>query len=340
MLQSSPLHNAPSLHLPGSCGKAKVSKRRAAGTEPQPATMIFTVDSDAEIRRRIVRAAAANGLTARAFSTAEQFLAENSQESAGCLVLETQLAGMSGLDLQDELLRRQSKLSILFLSAAGTASQAAKAIRNGAIDFMRKPIDQAELGRFLRTAAVEDRARRSLAESKTTNLRRYESLAFRELQVLRHVLDGRPNKAIGRLLSISDKAVETHRRRMMQKLQCKTLADLVRLCGGLFGWQFDHIALLARQEVAVVIHRDGSPVPFRGTATYERHNSLGAVLRISLDCGVPARMGSILISEREWRGRIETGAELRRGYSLISPLGRGCTAPSQLWASAASPRGS
>lgn len=317
MLRNSTLWESPSSH------SGEASKTEIEAIEREPAMAVISLDPDTATLRRVQLAATAIGLPNRAFRTAERFLAEYSPEITGCLVLETQLPGMSGLELQAELLRRRSNLMLLFLSAAGTAGQAAKAVGDGAIDFIRKPIDPAGLSRHLMAAAEEGRSRRQRAARLAIQRRHYERLASRELQVLRQVLGGRPNKAIGRLLSISDKAVETYRKRLMQKLEVKTLADLVRWSGTLFGWQFDHLALLAGQKVSVVIHRESQAAPLRGTASYEEHKSLGAVLRISLESGVHGAEANILISEREWRGRIETRPEYGCNYSVISPLGRG-----------------
>jgi FixJ family two-component response regulator len=190
---------------------------------------IYVVDDDQACRdalRWILRSA---GLRVEAYATAEHFLGAHKPGTASCLILDMRMPGMSGLDLQEELIRRREYLPIIFVTAHSDIPMAVRAVKRGALDVIEKPFN----GRAL-LAAVHDALRQTSTDLATAASRaavneRVAALSGREYEVMRCVVDGMTNKAIASELGISVKTVECHRSRMMDKLNAGSVAELVRL---------------------------------------------------------------------------------------------------------------
>ena len=194
-----------------------------------PEPMVFVVDDDEAVRHFLRGLIASVDLRVQTYASAQEFLNAYQHESPGCLVLDIRMPGMSGLELQQELNARGIDLPIIVLTGHGSVQVAVHAMKAGAIDFIEKPFNNELLLDRIQKAvaksvnAYEDRLKQDEI------LRRQNSLTPREHQVLDLVVAGESNKRIARRLQISDKTVEIHRANVMEKMQARSLADLVKM---------------------------------------------------------------------------------------------------------------
>ena len=191
---------------------------------------VFLVDDDSSVRRALTRLIKSAGYPVLAFASAGEFL-ENNVPSDGpaCLVLDIRMPGLSGLDLQGELQKRDSILPIIFITGHGDIPMSVKAMKAGAVDFLPKPVNDAVLLRAIEQAlarAVREGA--ELAERKDIQ-RRLDTLTPRERQVLEHVIGGQLNKQIAFDLGTVERTIKVHRARVMKKMHVGSLAELVRI---------------------------------------------------------------------------------------------------------------
>ncbi|HLQ86669.1 MAG TPA: response regulator [Salinisphaeraceae bacterium] len=197
--------------------------------ETRESTVII-VDDEPSIRDALEVLVTATGYRCMSFASGEAFLARPLPRVPHCLLLDLRLEdGRNGLEIQSELNARGATLPVLFLSAEDDVASAVSAMRAGALDFLQKPFDpELLLDRISRAlqASVEGHDRRQTAAHDAALL---ASLTRREHEVLALLVDGHLNKEIARILGISVRTVETHRRHIMSKLQARTLADLVRV---------------------------------------------------------------------------------------------------------------
>lgn len=196
-----------------------------------PSGTVYVVDDDYDVRESLSMLLRSMGLRAAAFASAGEFLGAAGADPEGCLVADVRMPGMSGLELQEELARRGVLLPVIVITGHADVPMAVTAMKGGAVDFLEKPFsDQTLLDRVhgaLRLDA-ERRTRRATAGDLGARLAR---LTPRERQVLERVVAGKPNKVIARELGLSTRTVEIHRARVMEKMQARSLADLVRLAG-------------------------------------------------------------------------------------------------------------
>lgn len=191
---------------------------------------VFLVDDDASVRRALMRLLKAAGYAVQTFASARDFLESESvrEERAACLVLDVRMPGFTGLDLQRELQAANAVLPIIFITGHGDISMGVKAIKDGAIDFLPKPVNDKDLLKAIEQAlarASHDRAeRRELDDIRT----RVESLTAREREVMTLVVRGLLNKQIAFQLGTVEKTVKVHRARVMEKMKVQSLAELVR----------------------------------------------------------------------------------------------------------------
>lgn len=190
---------------------------------------VFLVDDDDAVRDSVSMLMRSAGLRTREFASAAEFLEEWGQDQLGCLLLDVRMPGMSGLELQQELNRRNHTLPIVFISAHGDIPMAVEAVRRGAVDFIQKPFDdQALLDKVVQALASSER--RYEEESERLDIRRrVESLTAREREVMSQVVQGKANKVIASDLGVSQRTVEIHRARVMEKMHAASLAQLVRM---------------------------------------------------------------------------------------------------------------
>jgi two-component system response regulator FixJ len=194
--------------------------------------MIYIVDDDAALRDATALFLRVHNIPSLSFSSAEEFLEAMEPSWSGCLLLDLKLGGMSGLELQQELTRRAITLPIVIVSAHGDVAATRAALKAGAFDFLEKPVDNDLLLEVLANAASWDERRRGLAAEAQQRQERIERLTQRERQVLELVALGRSHREISQVLGISARTVEVYKSRMMEKLQARTLADVIRLAAG------------------------------------------------------------------------------------------------------------
>lgn len=195
---------------------------------------ILIVDDDSSMRRALERLVRSMGYRTRSFATAQDFLcADLSPGTMGCLVLDVQMPGMSGIDLQEELRRRDLPIPIVFITGHGTVPMSVQAMKHGAVDFLEKPFDEHELVKAVSRAMEKGRQALALRLELRELRERYGRLTPREQEVLALVVSGMLNKQIASELGASEKTIKVHRGRVMEKMQAGSLADLVRMAGKL-----------------------------------------------------------------------------------------------------------
>lgn len=197
-------------------------------------SMVFIVDDDPSIRIIVKRVLEQRKYNVRVFAMPAEFLESPRPDMAQCIVLDSQMPGMSGLDVQEALARKGDDTPILFLTGHADVPLAVRALKRGAMDLLQKPVDADEL--VYRVQAALDRHAESRATARQNKdwHRRYDALSAREREVLEEMAKGHPNKIIADNLGISIKTVEIHRSRVMQKMEAESLAELVR---EFFAWR-------------------------------------------------------------------------------------------------------
>ena len=199
----------------------------------QSKAVIAVVDDDPSVRRGLERLIRSMGWKAETFASAQDFLAHPPAKTPSCLVLDLQLPGLSGLDLQKRMAEGGLETPIVFLTGHGDIPASVKAMKAGAVEFLTKPVDDEDLLRAIQEAIERDhRTRQQHADMR--DLRdRYESLTAREQQVMRQVISGLLNKQIAAELEITEDTVKFHRGNIMRKMQADSLPDLVRMAENL-----------------------------------------------------------------------------------------------------------
>jgi RNA polymerase sigma factor (sigma-70 family) len=190
---------------------------------------VFIVDDDAGIRKSLALWLGFRGLATRLFEDAEAFLEAAGVDCQGCAIVDLQLGGMDGLQLQAGLLERGVELPLIFLTGHGDVPTARAALKAGAFDFVEKPIDNERLIALVNEALARDEARWQSRREADELHERIARLTAREREVMAHVVAGRQNREIAALLSISARTVEVYKARLMDKLGVHRVADLVRL---------------------------------------------------------------------------------------------------------------
>jgi FixJ family two-component response regulator len=194
---------------------------------------VFVVDDDEAIRDSLRWLLEANGYRVQCFASAEQFLEayRSGQYAAqiGCLILDVRMTGMTGLELQEKLIAENSTMPIIFVTGHGDVPMAVSTMKKGAMDFIEKPFDEAELRKLVERMLEKARNESADVQQQRVATERLSKLTAREQQVLERIIAGRLNKQIADDLSISIKTVEAHRANIMEKLSVNTVADLLRL---------------------------------------------------------------------------------------------------------------
>ena len=197
---------------------------------PEMSATIFVIDDDASVRKSLVRLLGSAGFLVEAFPSAEAYLERKPHEGLGCIVLDVCMQGLSGTDLQARLAQNGCDLPIIFLTGHGSIPMSVSAMRQGAVDFLTKPVDEEILLQTIRQTLVRQEGvvhKRAEIEAMRARL---GLLTPRELEVMRCVLTGALNKQIASRLEITEKTVKVHRSRGMVKLGVTSVAELVRFC--------------------------------------------------------------------------------------------------------------
>lgn len=190
---------------------------------------VFVVDDDESVRSSLRFLLRSVGLESRTFASASEFLENYDPAHPGCLVLDVRMPGMSGLELQQQLNLRGAVIPVIFITGHGDIPMAVEAMQHGAHDFLQKPFrDQDLIDRIQRALAKDSKARAALGEHESIRAR-LDTLTPREREVLALMAQGKPNKVMAHELGVSQRTVEIHRARVMEKSGAASLAQLVRM---------------------------------------------------------------------------------------------------------------
>ncbi len=191
---------------------------------------IFVVDDDDAVRRSLTRLLRSAGWNAEAFASAGDLLERAPITGPGCVLLDVNMPGMSGLELQERLSDAGIPLPVVFLTGKGDIPMSVHAMKHGAVDFLVKPVEESVLFQALEQAIRRQAAETTTRQGRDSILLRLALLSIREREVLERVLQGRLNKQIAFELGIAEKTVKAHRGRVMEKMEAHTIAELVHLC--------------------------------------------------------------------------------------------------------------
>ncbi len=193
---------------------------------------VYVVDDDEAVRDSLQWLLEGKDYRVRCFESAEAFLARFDPREVACLIADIRMDGMSGMELQDRLIERQSPLPIVFITGHGDVPMAVETMKKGALDFIQKPFNEEHLLPLVER--MLDKARESFAVQQEVANREalIAKLTTREAQVLERIVAGRLNKQIADDLGISIKTVEAHRANIMEKLNAATVADLLKIALG------------------------------------------------------------------------------------------------------------
>jgi FixJ family two-component response regulator len=192
-------------------------------------TMIYLVDDDPSARQGLARLIRAAGHTVVTFASARAFLDAGPPAGPGCVVLDVRMPEVSGLDLQERLARGECPLPVIFITGHGDIPMSVQAMKQGAVDFLPKPVDGPQLLAAIQQALEKDAATRRQLKGRQDIRRRLEQLTERERDVMALVIRGRLNKQVAAELGIAEPTVKIHRGRVMEKLEVASVAELVLL---------------------------------------------------------------------------------------------------------------
>ena len=197
-----------------------------------PLPTAYVVDDDDAIRTLWRWLMESNAIPVQTYASAAEFIAGYRRGAPGCLVLDLDLPGMSGLELQEYLNREGIEIPIVFVTGHGDVPTAVSALKGGAVDFIQKPFGYREVVAVIRKALARDAEIRETRARQAVIAARIAALTERERDVLRRVIEGKQNKIIAAELDISMKTVELHRSRVMEKMGVDSVAELVQLTLG------------------------------------------------------------------------------------------------------------
>ena len=190
---------------------------------------VYVVDDDEAVRDSLQWLLEGKGYRVHCFDSAESFLSRFDARDVGCLIVDIRMEGMSGLELQDQLIERQSPLPVVFITGHGDVPMAVDTMKKGAMDFIQKPFDEAQLLALVERMQAEAVGKFAQQQSAANRDALMAKLTGREAQVLERIVAGRLNKQIADDLGISIKTVEAHRANIMEKLGANTVADLLKI---------------------------------------------------------------------------------------------------------------
>jgi len=204
-----------------------IARAQTEGHHQRP-PIIYLVDDNLSFRRGLSRRLRAADYRVETFGSAEEFLDGDRSEPAGCVVLELQMPGSSGLELQEMLAQAKDPLPVIFITAHGDISSSVRAMKQGAMDFLTKPVRGDELFEAVRRALAWGAAERQTRRQKREWRARYERLTPREREVFALVVGGLSNKHIANVLGTTERTIKAHRAQLMHKMGVQSPAELGR----------------------------------------------------------------------------------------------------------------
>jgi FixJ family two-component response regulator len=194
-----------------------------------PNSTVFVVDDDPSVRKGLTRLMRSAGYAVETFASAREFLESNRyQDGPGCVVLDVRLPGLSGLDLQQELKQHTFAPSIIFITGHGDVYTSVRAMKDGAVDFLTKPVNDRELLQAVEQAIIRNAEAHARQAELLELQRRADTLTAREREVMALVVRGFLNKQVAAMLGTVEKTIKVHRGRVIEKMGVESLAELVR----------------------------------------------------------------------------------------------------------------
>jgi FixJ family two-component response regulator len=195
----------------------------------EAAPIVFVVDDDVSIRAALNNLFRSVGLNVQAFANAQEFLSANRPDAPCCLVLDVRLPGVSGLDLQAQLVEAKIEMPVIFITAHADIQMSVRAMKAGAVEFLTKPFRDQDLLDAVHQAIERERSARGQRAELAELRGRYESMSPREQEVMALVIRGLLNKQVAAEIGTTEATVKLHRGKVMQKMQADSLADLIRM---------------------------------------------------------------------------------------------------------------
>jgi two-component system, LuxR family, response regulator FixJ len=194
--------------------------------EMKPNTLVYLVDDDFSVRDSLSMLIESTGQEVRCFESADEFLNNFDPDQAGCLILDVRMPNMTGLELQEQLVRRDFAIPIIFISGHADVPDSSKAFRAGAIDYMEKPFDSEVLLKRMQEAIQKDLETRVHNAEIRKLKKRLNQLTPREHEVMVLIVKGLSNKEAAKQLDVSNRTIDVHRAKLMEKMQAEDLAEL------------------------------------------------------------------------------------------------------------------
>ena len=194
--------------------------------EAKPNTLVYLVDDDFSVRDSLSMLIESTGQEVRCFESADDFLNNFDPDQAGCLILDVRMPNMTGLELQEQLVRRDFAIPIIFISGHADVPDSSKAFRAGALDYMEKPFDSELLLKRVQEGIQKDLETRVYNAEKRKLKQRLSLLTPREYEVMVLIVKGLSNKEAAKKLDVSNRTVDVHRAKLMEKMQAEDLAEL------------------------------------------------------------------------------------------------------------------
>ena len=190
---------------------------------------IFIIDDDLSVRRSLTLFLQSSGYNVESFSSSENYLERESYEGTGCLILDVNLEGKSGLELQDELMINDSHLPIVFITGRGNIQMSVSTLKKGAVNFLEKPFKDEDLLQSVTEALAISRKLKSDKETSRIAHSLINKLTARENEIFINLLTGMLNKQIASKLNIAEQTVKLHRLKIYEKLGVKSVAEMIRI---------------------------------------------------------------------------------------------------------------
>lgn len=197
--------------------------------EAIPAATVYVVEDDDAVRTSLELLLRVRGYLSDSFASGEAFLEAGRWRRPACVIVDVRLPGIDGLELARRLRQAEAPIPVIVVTAHGDVSTARTALREGAVDFLEKPVDDDELFNAVEQALANDQRRFSLEIERRAHLQRLQKLTAREREVFDRITDGRHNREIAEEFGISPRTVEVHRARIMEKLDAQRVSDLFRM---------------------------------------------------------------------------------------------------------------